>query len=495
MGTELLLGVDIGTSSLKLGIIDSNSGEFIDWSESKYQLIHPADGYAELPADKYFEAFINALNILAKKINPKDIKAISVSSQAQTFVSIDNSGKPLHNAISWLDARASRQAEQLNAIFSSDEIFGHTGIDSISPGMFAAMIKYIRDNNEKDIYRYTWKFMHIASYLIYRLTGRIVWDENIAGMSGVYDWPERKYWTEMLDAIGIDEDKLPEVLPCGTLVDKLKCDCDIEPELSDDVCIVTGANDQTANAIGAGIVDESKTLIVLGTALIGFRVNSQGGLPSDDKGYHGICSVYPISPMSYQLGYTNSGCGSLDWAKEIFADNEDYENIFANIAKIPIGSEGVIDLIDIDGRAWPANINYRGTFAGMSRKTDKWTMLRAVVEGICFATRELIELMNWDLTGGTVRIVGGATRSEIWLDILANVLSVPLERLSHEQSGVMGAAIMAGVGSGIFKDYPEAIDKAVKTLGIICPQENKAKQYLSVYRRFKKLRKCMDEFY
>ena len=143
----------------------------------------------------------------------------------------------------------------------------------------------------------------------------------------------------------------------------------------------------------------------------------------------------------------------------------------------------------------PENINYRGSFAGLSRKTDRWTFLRAIVEGICFSTRELIETLHWDLTGQSARVVGGAIRSDLWMQILAGVLNIPLERLANDQSGVTGSAIMAGVGSGIFDDYSEAISRVVKPADTICPDNNISKVYADVYQRFKKLRMSMDKFY
>ncbi len=496
---SLLLGVDIGTSSLKLGVIEADSGDFLAWSDSKYQLLHPSVGLAELPADVYFDAFVEALKKLYDKVDIKQIKALSVSSQAQTFVCLDRDGQPLCNAISWLDTRANAQARELNGHFDSREIFNRTGLDSISAGMFAAMIKYIHDN-ESEIFARTWKFAQIASYLIYRLTGRVVWDENIAGMSGVYDWINHEYWGEMLDAIGVSEDKLPDVLPSGCVVGSLKSDIG-EIGFADDVLVVTGANDQTANAIGVGLIDDTKTLIVLGTALIGFRVNIAGGLPKYDKDnsgrdvFRGICSVYPVPGMSYQLGYTNSGCGSFDWAKSLLAENMDYDAIFKQLEKVSIGSDGIVSLIDFDGRSWPLNVHYRGGFAGISRRSDRWAMLRAVVEGICFTVRELIELMAWDLTSKTVRVAGGAVRSELWLGILANILSVPLECVAYEQSGIVGSAIMAGVASGTFENYSEAIESVVSCSRRIFPTENESVEYARVYEKFKRFRNSMNEFY
>jgi xylulokinase len=310
-------------------------------------------------------------------------------------------------------------------------------------------------------------------------------------MAMVADVSTRAYWQEMLSAAGIDGGKLPAIVDSGAVIGEVVRD---DLPIRRGVRVVAGANDQTANAIGAGLDGPQKVVLVLGTALIGFRLLPGTTLPSDE-GYHGICSVYPVAGTLYQLGFTNTGCGALDWARGVLAESVSYEMIFDRIATIPIGCEGVTMLIDLDGLGWPSNPNYRGSWAGLSRKTDRWTMLRATIEGICFSQRELIESMRWDLRGKTVRAVGGAMRSPIWAQMLCDVLGVPLERLGHEQSGVVGAAMMAAVGAGAFADYAEATSRVVKVAGRYEPDAERHAAYQRAYDRYVHLRRAMQTFY
>jgi xylulokinase len=483
----LTLGVDIGTSSLKLGAVDAASGQFAGWAGSEYALIHPQPGWSELDAENYWRAFAESLAELGKTVDLKQIRAISVSAQGQTFMPLDADGRALQNAWTWIDSRSARQADELNETFTSEKIFKLTGCESLSSGSLAPMLKYLRENDPQTFSR-TWKFLITSSYLTWRLTGRTVIDENQAAMTGMYDWHRKKWWPEMLDAVGVDESRLPEVLPSAAAVGTIQPKVAEELGLSADLLVVTGANDQTANAVGAGLIEEGNALVVLGTALVVFNVLENGAQPLS----LGIWSPYPIPGRSYQLGYTNSGCGTLDWAKNLLAPDLDYPELFSQADGVSPGSEGVTCLIDLDGRAG-FNGEYRGMFAGLSRKTSRASMLRSVLEGIACSVRELGEDMGWNLQGKIVRTVGGGARSDLWMQIHADILNCTIQRLDHDQSGVVGGAIMAAVGAGLFPSCESAISQCVRFAKTFTPKN--APAYETIYQRFKKLRTAGNDFY
>jgi len=490
----ILLGMDIGTSSLKVGAVDGAGGEFLGWSEARYELLHPGPGLSELPAERYWQAFGEALTQLSRRIDLKSVRALCVSSQGQTFVPVDRGGNCLQNAWTWIDGRAASEAGELNEHLSREQIVARTGMDGLGAGSFAAMAKHLRDRHE-EVYRRTWKLLHVSSYLIHRLTGRAAWDANIASMASVYDWRRSAWWDDMLEAINVDVSRLPEVLPSGTVCGEIAKKTANQLGLPAGTMVVTGCNDQPANAIGAGVIDENRVLVVLGTALIAFKVIPGYELHHDPVRFGGIWSVFPLAGTSFQLGYTTSGCGTFDWAKGVLADEASYERVFEHIGRVPIGSEGVTSLIDLDGRAWPTNSAYRGLIAGLSRRSDRWTILRAVVEGISFTLREMIEQLGWDVTGRSVRVVGGAARSQLWVQMIADVLGARLERLAHEQSGVVGSAVMAGVASGAFGDYQSAVDKVVKVADSFEPDTTRQADYGRLYERFQRLRRSGDDYY
>jgi xylulokinase len=486
----LALGVDIGTSSLKLGAVDVETGLLAGWAGSEYHLQHPQPGWSELDAECYWEAFKSSLAELKKTADLKQIRAISVSSQAQTFVPVDREGKILQRAWTWIDNRAAADACELTQTLTEEKIFAVTGCEGVSPGSLPSMLKYLRKNNPGLISQ-TWKFLVTSSFLMWRLCGRTVMDENVAAMSGMYDWHQKNWWPEMLNAVGIDEKLLPEVLPSGTAAEKINPKIAEDIGLSSEVLIVTGGNDQTANALGAGLVDEQEILIVLGTALVVFRVLEKDKTPVT----RGIWSPYPIAGRSYQLGYTNSGCGTLDWARQLVAPESKFPELFEKAAGVPIGSDGVTCLIDLDGRAGAENSDYRGMLAGLSRKTDRWCVLRAVLEGVTFSVQELAGDLKWDLAGKDVRTVGGGARSDLWLQIHADVLNSNIRRLDHEQSGVVGGAIMAAVGANLFSNYEEAVKKIVRLSRNYQPDPAHHAAYEKVYERFCQLRNAGNLFH
>ncbi len=487
----LVLGIDIGTSSLKLGVVDLDRGKLIGWSGKDYALQHPQPGWSEQDAEHYWWALVESLDQLKQTCDLRQIKAIGVSSQAQTFVPIDAKGHALQRAWTWIDGRASTEASELNQSFSSQTFFQTTGITQASAGVLPSMIKHFK-NHSPDLFTQTWKFLVTNSYLIWRLTGRAVIDENQAAMGGMYDWHRNRWWPEMLEALGVEAKLLPEVLPSGTAVEKISAQAAEELGLSNDVTIVTGANDQTANALGAGLLEEGDFLIVLGTALVIFSVLKKGSAPVRQ----GIWSPYPILDKSYQLGCTNSGCGTLDWAKQLLAPDMTFPELFDRVSGVPAGSDGVTCLIDLDGRAEGDSGNdYRGIFAGLSRKTDRWCMLRSVLEGVACSVRELTDEMGWDIRGKRVRTVGGAARSDLWMQIHADVLGSRICRLAHDQSGVVGSAIMAAVGSKLITSHQEAVGKIVKSAREFSPNAESVIEYEKIYRRFRRLRKSGNIFY
>lgn len=486
----LALGVDIGTSSLKLGAVDLERGEFLGWAGSDYQLQHPRPGWSELDAEHYWRAFVESLRQLGKTVDLKAIRAISVSSQGQTFVPVDRAGNLLQRAWTWIDGRANEEAAAIMEQFPGRIFFDTVGVEAVSAGCLCAMLKYLR-KNDPDVFSRTWKFLVTNSFLIWRLTGRTVIDENSAAISGLYDWHRRRWWPEMLAAVGVEDDRLPEVLPSGTVAGQVMPAVAKELGLSAETQIVTGANDQTANALGAGLVDEKELLIVLGTALIVFKVLG----PHDTPCPRGFWNPYPVPGKTYQLGYTNSGCGTLDWARQLLAPECAYPDLFARCAAVPIGSDGVTCLIDLDGIAGTRGSAYRGLFAGLSRRSNRDSLLRSVLEGVACGVRELAEQLRWDLAGKDIRAVGGGARSDLWLGIHANVLNGTLRRLGHEQSGVVGGAVMAAVGARLVASYPEAVARVVKLSQGFSPDPAQCREYAGVYERFARLRKSGDLFY
>jgi len=487
----LTLGVDIGTSSLKLGAVDVDKGELVAWAGGDYQLQHPQPGWSELDAECYWKAFADSLGKVGRSVDLKQIKAISVSSQGQTFVPVDKDGKLLQRAWTWIDSRAAAEAQELIDRFSNEAIFNTVGVESMYPGSLASMIMFLRKTNPT-VFAQTWKFLITSSFLMWRLTGRTVIDKNLAAITGMYDWHAKRWWPEMLAAVGIkDERVLPEVLPSGAPAGTILPKIADKLGLAHDTLIVTGANDQTANAIGAGLVDEKEMLIVLGTALIVFKVLG----PTEKPCARGFWNPYPVPGKTYQLGYTNNGCGTLDWARQLLAPEIGYPELFEHASRVPAGCEGVTCLIDLDGRAVAGGSDYRGVFAGLSRKTDRWCLLRSVLEGVACGVRELSGELNWDVSGKDIRAVGGGARSDLWLQIHANLLNATLRRLGHDQSGVVGGAIMAAVGAGLFPTYSDAVARIVKLSHRIEPTADGVREYQKIYETSRRLRQAGNLFH
>jgi len=472
---ELLMGMDVGTTGLKAGLVDAEQG-LLAVARETYQVETPGNGRVEIDAEKFWQAAHSAIGQLRRTGDLKDVRAICVSSQANTFVLLDKNDKPLDKAWVWIDGRAEAQARRLTEKFGSQQLWQRCGFTVVNAGQMGAMLRYITENDPKR-WESADKLLAANSYVIWRLSGQVMTDDNLAAFTCLYDWSQGKWWDEFVDYVGVPRRLLPKVIPSGKPVGRILPDVAQRLGLSKDVMIVAGSNDQTVGAIGSGNIAPGVLTATTGTALVIYRVNGR----TRSSVHRGQEGPFPDGGQSYQLGWTSSGCRVLDWAKQLLWPQSSYDEMFEAIAKIEPGAEGTMMLIDLDG--------------GLGSGAGRDTILKAVAEGICFSLRELIESLGIRLQGATVRAVGGPSRNDIWMQILANVLDARLQRLAHEEAGVVGAAIMGGVGAAVFDSYKQATDRLVCPGVTFEPQPAAAEQYHRLYDQYLKLRKLGDGYY
>ena len=303
---KLLLGLDIGTTAMKIALFD-RTGALLAVSTQEYDLLTPAPNYVEEKPEVYWDAFCTGLkDIKSRYTIAKDAQiSLAMSAQGETIFFLDKDGRPLRNAIVWMDNRAVREAEMLKEAFGNAECYQRTGQVSFEACWPASKILWVREH-EPEVFQNTDKFLLIEDYFIYRLTGKYATEPSLVCSSTYWDIIERSYWQEMLDFLGIRESQLAPVRESGEIVGKILPEVAAELGLGTDLTVCTGALDQAAGAIGAGNIREGMFSETVGAALaVCVPVNK----PVFDPACKMPLFCFPVNGMYMIHTFTNGEIG------------------------------------------------------------------------------------------------------------------------------------------------------------------------------------------
>jgi sugar (pentulose or hexulose) kinase len=488
-----LLGLDLGTTAIKTALITVD-GTVASKSVKEYELVTPSPGEVELPVEVYWDSFKKSLKELfeAARVSPKEVVVMGMSVQGETLVLVDGHGKPLHNAIVWLDNRAQEEAESLDQDFSHEITYRTTGQVSIVPTWPAAKILWIK-NHMRGLYDKTHKFLLLEDYFIHRLTGRYVAEGSLLSSTVYWDIRTRKWWAEMLDRIGLDEDRLPEIRESGELVGTILPEVAAELGLSPEMQITTGALDQAAGAIGVGNIRPGLFSENTGAAL---AICATVDEPFMDPNftmpchYHGIPGLY--------MAHTFTGGGMvLKWFRDKFCMAEtdvaslvgvdSYSLLDEEAARVPAGCGGLVMLPHLEGAMAPeANPKAKGVFYGFTLHHGKPHFVRAAMEAIAYVVRRNVEvLQSLRIPVDEVVCLGGGAKSSLWNQIKADVLDKKVITTANDQDAAcLGAAFVAGKGVGIYKSLDDAIERSVKIKKEYRPDQSRHGIYNNAYKKY-----------
>jgi xylulokinase len=465
-----LLAFDLGTTALKCAL-HSLDGEVVAKASEEYQLITPNTDSVEMDVETYWQAFKSAITRVLKEsqVNPSEIKALGVSAQGETLIFVDRDGRPLRRAIVWLDNRAQKEADRLGDIFGHRHAYEITGQVKIVPTWPASKILWIKEH-EPEIFEKTKKFLLIEDYFLHRLTGVYVCEGSLVTSTCYWNFKTRTWWSEMLDALGISEDQLPQYRESGEAVGKLRPDVAVELGLSPDTVACTGALDQACGAIGVGNIKPGIFSENTGAALAICATVNQPVLDPGDQmpcHYHGI-------PGLYMLHTFTSGGIVMRWFRDEFAGPEmrvsktsgldAYELMGMEAARVPPGCEGLNMLPHLQGAMAPeANPKASGVFYGFTLRHGRGHFIRAIMEGVSFIVRRNIEVIEGlGVPVNEVRSLGGGARSSIWKQMEADILGRPVLTTTNEEAATLGAAILAGKAVGLYSSVEEAAERMIQ---------------------------------
>ncbi len=499
---NLLLGIDVGTTSLKAGLF-SPDGRCLGIEREEYLLDTPSVEKAQLDAHLYWDACVRTVRTLIERtaIDANLITALAVSSQGETLITLDNRGEPIYPAIVWLDNRASEQAKRLSRQFQA-QVYQKTGVAEIIPTWTACKILWLKEN-EPAVFQRAAKFLLVQDYLIYRLSGHYASDGSVSCTTLYFDIVQNAWWREMLDAVGITEHQLPEIHAPGSIIGAIQTSAAQELGLSTHTKVVNGGMDQAVGAIGAGNIQSGITSETTGAAMaIQVTVDRPDLDPrkSIPVYVHSVPNRFLLVPVCPTAGM------AFKWFRDQFAEMEiqqaakqhqdSYDLLTAMAASAPAGCDGLLMLPHLMGAFSPeTNPDARGTFTGFTLCHTRAHFARAVMEGVAFMLKRNLEYI--EQAGIFIHEIissGGGSRSHLWNQIKANVCDKSVVILQNEETALLGDVILAGTAVKAFTSIQDGCQK------MVAPQEKfeaneERNAYIQPYKNYCKLDGILSDFF
>ena len=486
MTSTLLMGVDLGTSSTKTVIIDQE-GHLLSIAAREYGVDMPHPGWAEQEPQVWLQAALETMgqSLAAAGVAAEAVRAIGLSGQMHGTVCLDDRGRVLRPAIIWADQRSKPQVDRVYRELGRERLAAWTA-NPLATGFMLATWLWLREN-EPGISEAARHLLLPKDYLRYRLTGELGSEPSDASSTLMFDTARRCWNDDLLDALGIDPIVLPPIGESAALAGGLTAEMAAATGLREGTPVVYGGGDQAMQAMGNGIVEPGVVSCTIGT---GGQLFAPAHEPSYDPllRLHLFCHALPRR-WHLMAAILSAGL-SLKWLRDSVFEGQSYQALADAAAKVTPGSEGLFFLPYLAGERTPhMDPEARGGFYGLTLRHERGHLVRAVMEGVVFALRQGLELML-DLGVPAERIVasGGGTQHPLWLQLQADIFNRPIHRTETSEAAAVGAALLAGVGAGIYADGETACRRAVRwSEEVINPIPQHVAGYGEAYESFRQI--------
>ena len=478
----LYIGIDLGTSAVKLLLMDSQ-GNICNIVSREYPLYFPHPGWSEQNPQDWYEQTMEGIRELLKDADKNQVAGISFGGQMHGLVILDEKDQVIRPAILWNDGRTTEECDYLNNVIGKDKLSEYTANISFT-GFTAPKILWVKKNEPENFARIK-KIMLPKDYIAYRLTGVHCTDVSDASGMLLFDVKNRCWSKEMCEICGVREEQLATCYESYEKVGCLTKEAADTLGLTDKVIVAAGAGDNAAAAVGTGTVGDGMCNISLGTSGTIFISNKEFGVDNNNA----LHSFDHADGYYHLMGCMLSAASCNGWWMDTILNEEDYKSAQECITDDMLGNNHVYFLPYLMGERSPHNNPLaRATFTGMTMDSTRTDMTQAVLEGVAFAIRDSFEVakgLGINIT--ETRMCGGGAKSELWCRIMANVLGIKVDLLKSEEGPSMGAAMLAMVAAGEYGSVKEAADNIVKICKTIEPQKAIADRYNSRYNTFKKI--------
>jgi xylulokinase len=472
---KLLMGIDIGTSACKVAVFN-RKGKVLAQSTQGYPLYYPNPGWAEQNPDEWWRSICTAIKDTLSKgeIDPRQIAGIGIDGQSWSAIPVDKYGNCLHNTPIWMDTRARHIAAQITADLGFETIFSIAG-NAFEPAYTTPKLLWFK-KNEPVLYNKSYKFLQSNSYIALKLTGQFTQDKSQGYGLHFFDVKTCTYHKDLANALGISLDKLPEIYDCHQVIGKVTDSAAKLTGLISGIPVVAGGLDAACGTLGAGVIYTGQTQEQGGQA---------GGMSIclDEAVSHPKLILSPhVVPNRWLLqGGSVGGGGVLKWFQKELASDSSFDELTALANQVPAGSEGIIFLPYMAGERSPIwDPDAKGVFYGLGFDKTKAHMIRACLEGVAYSLEHNLQIAKESgVKVNELIAMGGASNSHVWTQIKADATGKIIKVPTSDTATTLGAAILAGVGVGLYAGFGEAVNETIEITRTHIPNMENHKTYKS----------------
>lgn len=492
-----LMGIDIGTTGVKCSIFDYE-GKLCSFAYKEYGIFSPAAGYYELEPDKVWDAARYVIGKSMEGFRNGRIDVMSVSSLGEAAVPVDSGGNPLHNSLLYTDMRGKDQVDKIMEKLSLEDIMDITGLPAHSMYTLPKVMWF--KENMPDIYKKASSFMLFGDYITYRLCGKALIDYSLASRTMTLNIAGKKWDKRMLYAAGIDREIFSTVVPAGTIADTIRPGLAEELGINRDALVVAGGHDQVCAAVGAGILRDGMAVNTMGTAECITPLIKSKNTSFEMLKNNFACVPYINKDTYVTYAFNFTGGSLVRW----YRDNFGYRHIIEAEqtgkspyslldSEVPGEPTNILVLPHFAGAGTPyMDTAARGAIIGLTLDVTFGMFYRALLEGVAYEMLYNIECLEESgIKIDGLRAAGGGAKSDIWLQIKADLMGRKIEKLDVDEAGTLGNIIIGGTAAGIYKSYEEAAERLIKVKKEFYPDHGRHELYKENYLRYRKIYDCV----
>ena len=483
----LLVGVDVGTTNVK-AVIYEPSGKAVASASVPTLTHHPRPGAAHYVAGELWDQVVTALRQALSRLEAERVTAIrgiAVTSMGESGVPLDASGEPTFDVIAWFDTRSAPQADALGQRFGRQALFDAAGL-SLQPIWSLCKLLWLRDN-EPAAFGRTIRWLNVADYIAFRMSGVQATDYSLASRTHALVLRERRWNEALLDDLGLPADLFAPLVASGTRLDTITPGAARQTGLPAGTVVAAGGHDHVCGALAVGVTEPGAVLNSIGTAEALFvpLLAPISDPAFGEQGYTQGAHVVPDRYYAFGGQYTSGA--AIEWLRELLGTDVPYADLIAEAAATPPGSLGVCFLPYLRIAAPPHDDpTPSGAFVGLSTDAGRGAMVRAVFEGVAFASKASLDPLL-DHAGITrpesITAIGGVTKNELLMRLKASIFGCTVTVAGVEEATTLGAAILGGIGAGVYPDAASALDALDYPATDVAPGPDEARLYEAIYSR------------
>ncbi|MCR4401505.1 MAG: FGGY family carbohydrate kinase [Firmicutes bacterium] len=495
---DYVLTIDIGTETGRAALVDP-SGSCVRIVSVPYEVDCPKPNWVQQDPEMWWTSTCHNIQQLLKEceVDPASIACVAACGQMHAPVSLAKDGSLVPGPVPlWCDKRTADLCKQIRA--SNDEVaLARLAGNPVCPSWTGLKMAWLRENSPA-VYERTWKFLTCKDFINYKLTGEVATDYSEASGTFLMD-AERKAWSvELCDVLDVDIGKLPPILPADHVVGTVTREAGRQTGLAEGTPVVTCGGDMMCILLGAGVAVHGVACDVTGTA-----ADISVFCPSPVTDIR-LMNLHHVAPGWIAFGILDAGGGSLKWFKDEFCQEERreaqecgvsvYEVMSKKASAVGPCSEGVVFLPYLLGERTLGTPNARGVIFGLTTRHTKAHVIRAIMEGVNFDLRQSLEIIEESgVSVREIRATAGGARSSVWCQIKADIYKKPIVALEETEGGIMGGAILASTGAGLYESVEEAASAMVKRGQTYLPSPSSVVRYDEGYRVFKSLHDALQD--